>query len=288
MGRITVDTATWDLTLLLVRGEEEVDPMDDETGRTRAAFDVPAVAYDKLIGRYLGTLAPAFADAAGVVDDHRVLDVGCGPGGLTRELVRRSGAARVAAIDPSEPFVRACADANPGVDVRRGVAEQLPFDDSSFDVTMACLVVGFMTDAVAGVREMARVTKPGGTVAACFWNYAKMPLLDTLFSAAALIDPAQSAEQTRLGTRDGDLVRVLEAAGVSGVRQDVVSATAQYSGFDDWWSPVPLGVGPMGVLSQRLDQDQRDRWRTTAREMLGEGDAPFRLTAQAWCAVGTA
>ena len=262
--------------------------MDNETGRTRAAFDVPAVAYDKLIGRYLGSLAPAFADAAGVVAGNRSLDVGCGPGGLTRELVRRAGAAEIAAIDPSAPFVSACAAANPGVDVRLGVAEELPFDDDAFDVTLACLVVGFMTDAVAGVREMARVTKPGGTVAVCFWNYAEMPLLDTLFSAAALIEPAVSAEQTRLGTRDGDLVRVLQTAGVVDVRQEVISATAEYSGFDDWWSPVPLGVGPMGVLYQSLDEDQRRLWRTTARTMLGEGEAPFRLTAQAWCAVGTA
>jgi 2-polyprenyl-3-methyl-5-hydroxy-6-metoxy-1,4-benzoquinol methylase len=73
-----------------------------------SAFDVPAEAYDRLMGRYLPTLAPAFADAAGVRTSMRVLDVGCGPGGLTRELVARTGADAVAAIDPSPSFVRAC------------------------------------------------------------------------------------------------------------------------------------------------------------------------------------
>ncbi|SDO40931.1 Ubiquinone/menaquinone biosynthesis C-methylase UbiE [Nakamurella panacisegetis] len=260
---------------------------NDETNRTRAAFDVPATAYQKLIGRYLGTLAPAFADAAGVVGGLRVLDVGCGPGGLTRELARRAGPAAVSALDPSESFVQACAAANPGVDVRLGVAEELPFEDATFDVTLASLVVGFMTDPIAGVREMARVTRPGGTVALCFWNYAEMPLLRTLFTTAARFDPAQGAEDRRLGTRDGELVSVLRAAGVADPHQQIIQATAEYDGFDDWWSPVPLGVGPMGLFYRSLDEVQREQWRELARDALGAPDGPFRSTAQAWCACGT-
>jgi SAM-dependent methyltransferase len=265
----------------------QVVVMSEPTALTRAAFDVPGLAYDKLIGRYLPSLAPAFADAAGVGSGHRVLDVGCGPGGLTRELVRRVGAPAVSAIDPSQPFVDACRSLNPGVDIRLGVAEELPFPDAMFDVTLASLVVGFMTDAVAGVREMARVTKPEGTVALCFWNYAEMPLLRTLFAAAARIDPAQEAEQQRLGVRDGDLRRVLEAAGVDDVLEQTLVVTADYSGFDDWWSPVPMRVGPMGVFYQSLDAGRRVEFCETSRELLGRGDAPFTLRAEAWCACGT-
>lgn len=89
-------------------------------------------------------------------------DVGCGPGALTGVLVERLGADHVRAVDPSEPFVEACRERFPGVDVRQGAAESLPFEDASCDVAAACLVVHFMTDPVAGVAEMGRVTRTGG------------------------------------------------------------------------------------------------------------------------------
>ncbi|MDX6551591.1 MAG: hypothetical protein QOH74_79, partial [Gaiellales bacterium] len=103
---------------------------------TCPAFVVSAENYDRLMGRYLPTLAPAFADAAGIHGRARLLDVGAGPGGLTRELARRAGAGNITAIDPSPPFVAACRKRNPGVQVHQGVAEQLPFPDATFDATL--------------------------------------------------------------------------------------------------------------------------------------------------------
>ena len=100
-----------------------------------------------------------------------MLDVGCGPGALTAELVRRLGPDAVTAIDPSPPFVAAAAARFPRVDVRTGAAEDLPFADDSFDAALAQLVVHFMTDPVQGLREMRRVTRPGGTVGACVWDH---------------------------------------------------------------------------------------------------------------------
>src|SRR3954452_8825660 len=124
------------------------------------------------MGRYTRSLAPAFADAAGVTSGMTVLDVGCGPGGLTLELADRVGAENVAAIDPAPQFAAACRARNPGADVRVGVAEQLPWDDDAFDAALSSLVIAFMNDASAGVGEMARVTRPGGVVAACMWDIA--------------------------------------------------------------------------------------------------------------------
>src|SRR3954470_12961427 len=109
-------------------------------------------SYDRFMGRFSGQLGPLFADFAGA--SGRVLDVGCGPGALTAELVTRLGAENVAAIDPSEPFVEAARDPNLGVAVRQAPAEQIPFADGTCDTTLAQLVVHFMTDAVAGLREM--------------------------------------------------------------------------------------------------------------------------------------
>ncbi len=261
--------------------------MAERDDAIRASFSVPAKGYDLLIGRYLPSLAPALADAAGVGTGARALDVGCGPGGLTAELVARLGPENVAAIDPSTPFVEGCRERNPGADVRVGVAEDLPFADGSFDVTLACLVVPFMTDASAGIREMVRVTKPGGVVAACMWNYDRMPLINTFFRAAAEIDPAQAAEARRLGTQQGEIAGLLSDAGLTAVQESELAATAGYTGFDDWWSPMPLGVGPPGAFHQSLNEGQRETLHDRCFELLGRPAAPFRVTAHAWCATAT-
>ena len=134
-------------------------------------FDVAADAYDRFMGRYSVLLSPQLADLAEVAGGQKVLDVGCGPGALTAELVDRVGAESVVAIDPSGPFVEAARTRHPGVDVRLGSAEQLPFADDTFDATLAQLVVQFMSDPAAGVGEMARVTRPGGAVVACVWDH---------------------------------------------------------------------------------------------------------------------
>ena len=136
------------------------------------SFDVAAESYDRFMGRYSVLLAPQLADLAGVRHGQRVLDVGSGPGALTAELVARLGASAVAAVEPSEPFVDAARTRNPGVDVRQAAAEQMPFVDGWFDAALAQLVVHFMADPVAGLTEMARVTRRDGVVAACVWDHA--------------------------------------------------------------------------------------------------------------------
>src|SRR5580765_2048472 len=114
------------------------------------------------MGRYSTLLAPQFADFAGVGSGQRVLDVGCGPGALTTELVVRVGASAVAAVDPSASFVAAARERHPGVEVVQASAEQLPFPDGAFDASLAQLVVHFMPDPIRGLSEMARVTRPDG------------------------------------------------------------------------------------------------------------------------------
>lgn len=124
-------------------------------------FAVPAERYDRLVGRYSFALCDALAGVAGVAPGATVLDVGAGTGAGTLRLVELVGADRVAAVDPSAPFVAALRDRLPGADVREGSGEALPFDDASFDVVLAQLVVNFMSDPDAGLAEMRRVTRPG-------------------------------------------------------------------------------------------------------------------------------
>jgi SAM-dependent methyltransferase len=253
-----------------------------------STFVASADSYDRLMGRYLPTLGPAFADAAGIGPGMRVLDVGCGPGGLTTELARRCGAAQVAAVDPSPPFVQACRDRVPGVEVREGAAEELPYGVAEFDATLASLVVGFMSDPTRGVREMLRVTRPGGTVAACFWDLDRMPALRIFWAAARALDPSISGELRRPGAGEGELAALLRQAGAADVREGTIDAHAGYTGFTDWWSAFSLGVGPTGAYFRSLAEDQRESLRAACHERLGRPDGGFTLHATCWFAAGTA
>lgn len=250
-------------------------------------FAAPAEHYDRFMGRYVPTLAAALADAAGVTSGMRVVDVGCGPGGLTSELVARVGAENVAAIDPAPQFVAACRDRNPGADAREGVAEELPWGDGEFDAALSSLVVGFMKEPDRGVREMARVTRPGGTVAACMWDTTTggMTMLRLFWSAARRLDPGVKGERRLAGTVEGDLDERFGRAGLENVAGGVLEARADYAGFDDFWEPFTFAVGPAGQHLQSLSEDERERVREELRADVPDG--PFTLEARAWFARGT-
>ncbi len=247
-------------------------------------FAVSADAYDRFMGRFSEPLAPVLADFA-AVPAGAVLDVGCGPGALTAELLRRG--ATVAAVDPSAPFVAAVRARHPGVDVREASAESLPFDDASFDAALAQLVVHFMRDPDAGLREMTRVTRAGGTVAACVWDHATGPL-GAFWAAVATLHDGQGhppSEAPRTGSHRGDLARVLSGAGLRGVVEEPIHVTVPFERFEAWWEPFELGVGPAGDHVAALDAAARERLRDACRAQLPE--PPFEVRAVAWAARGT-
>jgi SAM-dependent methyltransferase len=254
-----------------------------------ATFRKPAGAYDRHIGRYSQELARALIRAAGVRPGERALDVGCGPGALTTELASVLGAERVAAVDPSAPFAAACRERNPGVAVEVGAAESLSFDDATFDHALAQLVVNFMSDPPAGVREMRRVTAPGGTVGAAVWDYAaEMTLLRRFWDAALALDPdvRDLDERNMPYCTPESLEHLWSSAGLAGVSVSPAVVSAGYQDFDDLWQPLELGVGPAGAYVAGLPSDRRQALKEELRRRLGAGDEPFRLTARAWIAVG--
>jgi ubiquinone/menaquinone biosynthesis C-methylase UbiE len=249
------------------------------------SFDVPAESYDRFMGRYSRQLSPQLADFAGVGRGQRVLDVGCGPGALTAELVRRLGPGAVAAVDPSEPFVAAARVRNPGVTVLQASAEQLPFPDRGFDAALAQLVVHFMIDPVAGLAEMERVTRQQGVVAACVWDHAggRGPL-SLFWQAARELDPDLQDESHGAGSREGHLEVLFEAAGLHEIESTVLSADLEHSSFEEWWEPFTMGVGPAGAYLASLDAERRAQLRDRGRALLPS--APFTIIARAWAARG--
>ena len=237
------------------------------------------------MGRYSVPLASPFTDFAGVRAGQRVLDVGCGPGALTAELVGRLGADFVSSVDPSEPFVAAARDRLPGVDVRLASAERLPFADETFDAALAQLVVQFMADPVMALGEMARVTRAGGVVAACVWDHAGgQGPLSVFWEAARGSDPDVEDESQRVGAHAGELARLFHTVGLREIQETTVSARVEHASFEAWWEPFTLGVGPAGAYTAGLDARRQAQLRERCRELLPA--APFVLTACAWAARG--
>jgi ubiquinone/menaquinone biosynthesis C-methylase UbiE len=250
-------------------------------------FDVAAEAYDRFMGRYSKQLSAQLADLAGVRAGQRVLDVGCGPGALTAELVGRVGADAVFAVDPSESFVAAARDRYPGVDVQRATAEHLPFGDGAFDAALAQLVVHFMTDPVAGLREMKRVTTSGGTVVASVWDHAgERSPLTVFWQAARELDSKTRDESPLAGAREGHLSELFGDAGLTSVEETSIEATVRFETFDEWWEPFTFGVGPAGAYAKSRDEETLKRLRAQCEELLPA--APFTLSTWAWAARGVA
>lgn len=251
------------------------------------SFEVAADAYDQFMGRFSRLLSPQMIELAGVQPGQDALDVGCGTGALTTLLVERVGAAHVTGIDPSEAFVAAARERFPDVRIEHGSAESLPLADDAFDVAIAQLVVHFMSDPVRGVGEMARVTRPGGVVAACVWDHAGGTGPLHLFWAAAHVIGEHVADEARLpGASEGSLVEIFEKAGIRDVAGSVVVADLEMATFDAYFEPFLRGVGPAGAHLLSLPERDQQRLRDACRELAGP--EPFTVTARAWAARGVA
>lgn len=247
-----------------------------------ATFLKSGTDYDTFMGRYSQTLAPAFADWAGVTAGQHALDVGCGPGALTGILVERLGSAAVLACDPSEPFVRECRERHPGVEVRRGRAEDLPFGDASADVVLAQLVLHFVSDPETAAREMRRALRPGGTVAACSWEATQgMEMLSHFWDAVARLDPTATPEAgLRLGGA-GQLAGLFARAGFEQTEETTLGVVSSYGSYDELWAGFLTGIGPAASHAASRGPAERAALRQALFEEVGSPAGPFELRAVA-------
>ena len=252
------------------------------------SFTASGDAYDRFMGRYSRELAPRLVAFAGIAEGMRALDVGCGSGLLTSALADRLGAASVAAADPSESLLPACAHRVPGADVRRAPAEELPWPDASFDAVLSQLVLNFVADADAAVTEMCRVAAPGAVLASCTWDYARgMRMLHTFWEAAADLDPQAPDESNMRYRTEEELESLWERAGLNDVETGPLEVVVAYDDFDEYWEPFTLGVGPAGAYCASLDPERRAALREGCFSRLGSPAGPFSLTARAFAVRGT-
>lgn len=251
-------------------------------------FDVTGSAYDRFMGRYSRLLAAEFADFGDVAAGQQVLDVGCGPGALSEELIDRVGASHVRAIDPSESFVAAFRERFPEVDVRLGRGEEVPFEDASFDRVLSQLVLHFVADGERVANEFSRLLAPGGLAAACVWDFAEgMQMLRLFWDAALAVRPdaPDEARTLRFG-RPGEIATLLTEAGFADVEEAELQVTSAYADFDELWEPFLGGVGPAGAFLVSLSSKEQAAVRRELFGRLEEPTSAFTLSAVARAARG--
>lgn len=237
-------------------------------------------AYDRFMGRYSSQLAAQFADFVGVHAPQRALDVGAGTGALTDELVARLGEEDVAAAEPSPDYAATLRERFPNANVREAPAEELPWEDESFDVAVAQLVVVFLNDAPRAVRELARVTKLGGVVATCMWEVEGVEMMNALNEIRRRLTPEGASIATEY--RDEASLRTLfEEAGLREVQTTRLEVSVEYQTVDELWEPAIHVGGPGGPAVNAFTAEQLVAGRAIFEEALGHPAGPYTLRGRA-------
>jgi SAM-dependent methyltransferase len=253
--------------------------------------------YERFMGRWSAELAPSFLRFAGVRDGQNVLDVGCGTGSLGRALVAAGENIRVTGIDPAADYVALARRAlpQPRAQFLVGAAERLPFADAGFDAALALLVLQDLDDPARAVREMARVTRAGGVVAACLWDFrAGMPMFSLLWQAAEAVAPEAVARQRARTSANHDFGRddlgvLWREAGLCDIETSTVELAMPFSSFDDYWQPFLGGATPTSSFVAAVDAETGGALaRALAARIAGiRPDGSFDLPARAWAVRGT-
>jgi SAM-dependent methyltransferase len=237
-------------------------------------------AYDRFMGRYSTQLASSFGDFAGVRAPQRALDVGAGTGALTDELVRRLGGENVAAAEPSPDYSATLRTRFPGADVRQAPAEELPWEEDSFDCALAQLVVVFLNDAPLAMRELARVTRRGGVVATCMWEVDGVEMMNALNEIRKRLRPGGWSPATEYRD-EASLRRLFEEAGLGDVETTRLEASVEYETVDELWEPAIHVGGPGGPAVDSFTPEQLVEGRAIFEEALGNPTGRYSLTGRA-------
>jgi SAM-dependent methyltransferase len=250
-------------------------------------------SYERFMGRWSRKLAPLLVQFAGVIDGEAVADIGSGTGALTAAVVAATRSSHVVGVDQSGPYVAYAQAQHGGERVRFEVADaqHLQFEDASFDRTLSLLILNFIPDPEQALKEMVRVTRPGGAIAAAVWDYGDgMKMLRLFWDEAVALDPAADSKDERHMplSRSGDLSELWRRQELENVAAEALTIETRFSSFDDYWSPFLEGQGPAGAYVARLGATDRERFRLNLRRrLLGEdSDRPIVLSARAWAVRG--
>jgi len=251
-------------------------------------------AYEAYVGRWSRLVAYEFLAWLAVPAGRNWLDVGCGTGELTRVILDRCRPTEVTGIDPSRPFLALAVERrlDRQTEFLEGDALALPFEDSRFDACVSGLVLNFVRVPERGVSEMARVTRPGGTVAAYVWDYAgKMEMIRCFFDAAVALDPAAAAaadEGSRFPICNPEgLTALFTSAGLHEVATLAIDVPTHFRDFDDYWTPFLADISIAPAYTMSLSDRERRALRKRLKASLPvKPDGSIRLMARAWAIKG--
>jgi ubiquinone/menaquinone biosynthesis C-methylase UbiE len=251
-----------------------------------------AQKYERFMGRWSRRLAPEFAKFAGVQDGDRVLDVGSGTGSLSFAIAAQHRRSEVVGIDPSQAYVDFANQrtSDPRIKFQVGDAQKLDFPSGAFDRSLSLLVMNFIPDAHMALSEMRRVTRAGGWVAACVWDYSDgMKMLRYFWDAVGAIDPANQHDESHMPLcRKGELAALWRDAGFADVEEKELVIDMPFTSFEDYWAPFMEAQGPAGVYVTNLSPERREQLKKHLRQIVlaGKPDGPFTLKARAWAVRG--
>ncbi len=249
--------------------------------------------YEPYVGRWSRLVAKDLLAWLQVPAHKDWLDVGCGTGALTEVILQHAQPRTVKGIDPSAGFVEhATAHVRSSVaSFEVGDAQSLPTGAKAFDVAVAALVLNFVPQPPRAVAEMARVVRPGGTVAAYVWDYAgKMELMRYFWDAAVALDDA--AFELDEGRRfpichPTPLAELFAQAGLHAVEVRPIDVATRFRDFDDYWSPFLGGQAPAPGYAMSLSEERRGALRDRIRAKLPiSQDGSIDLIARTWAVRG--
>lgn len=254
-----------------------------------------AEAYERFMGRWSRLVAPQLVDFTDVPDRGRLLDVGSGTGALAFALAERKPQAHVRGIDPSREYVEYANSKNPfpdPVSFETGDAQQLRLADASFDASLSLLVFNFIPDPRKALREVRRVTKPGGKISAAVWDYGEgMRMLRAFWDGAVSINAkAEGLDERHMPLcRAGELSKLWRQGGLENVREQPLMITMRFESFVDYWDAFLLGQGPAGAYVRSLNRDQVRALRDEVKRRVSPSaeNLPIALSARVWSVCGT-
>jgi SAM-dependent methyltransferase len=253
-------------------------------------FFAESDAYERFMGRWSRRLAPLFVKFVSIEPGEAVLDVGSGTGSLAAAVADTVPSATVTGVDPSSAYVRhAQSQAGDRVRFVLGDAQALDLPDASFDKTLSMLVFSFIPDPTKALREMIRVTRPGGTVGAAVWDYGDgMEMLRVFWDEAVAADASIAARDERHLPlcRRGELAELCRANGLQHVLEEPMTIDLPFTSFADFWTPFLGGQGPAGAYAASLPEAARAALESRVRARLQTPRGAFTLRARAWAAKG--
>lgn len=244
-------------------------------------------AYERLMGRWSRRVGEGFLEWLNVPHGRHWLDVGCGNGAFTEDIIARCAPAVVIGIDPSEDqlaYARNRENARAAMFLN-GDAQTLPFNDDTFDVAAMALVISFVSDPPRSIAEMTRVVRPGGLIASYMWDFEGGGVPSYHVAAATrLMGLAPALPPNAAASSIGAMQRMWKVAGLDEVETRVIDIPVMYSSFEDYWATHSMRIGPTGQMIARLNSKQKEDLSQHLLDLLpiaGDGKIAFKATANA-------